>query len=149
MNEYVNYQDDLRCSGPNLVARRAKTSLRYYVAIAILAAASTLSGANLADLHVRVKRAAPEPRPAALTDTSTGSTTFNTDQGPGPGPIGSGPGCNLLPASASVGASVNLSYFGPPPSESNPSLVGPSSCSSRVRLTPQRARSRCRSTRDR
>jgi hypothetical protein len=24
-----------------------------------------------------------------------------------------------------VGASVNLSYFGPPPSESNPSLVGP------------------------
>jgi hypothetical protein len=49
----------------------------------------------------------------------------NTAQGPGPGPIGPGPGCNLLPAPASVGATVDLSYFGPPPSESNPSLVGP------------------------
>src|SRR5262245_21513249 len=49
----------------------------------------------------------------------------NTDQGPGPGPIGLGPGCNLFPAPPSVGASVDLSYFGPSPSESNPSLVGP------------------------
>src|SRR5216684_207217 len=49
----------------------------------------------------------------------------NTAQGPGPGPIGPGPGCNLLPAPASIGASVGLSYFGPPPSASNPSLVGP------------------------
>ena len=49
----------------------------------------------------------------------------NTDQGPGPGPIGPGPGCNLFPAPPSVGASVGLSYFGPSPSESNPSLVGP------------------------
>jgi hypothetical protein len=46
-------------------------------------------------------------------------------QGPGPGAIGPGPGCNLLPAPPSVGATVDLSYFGPPPSESNPSLVGP------------------------
>src|SRR5215471_17967152 len=44
---------------------------------------------------------------------------------PGPGPIGPGPGCNLFPAPASVGAAVGLSYFGPPPSETNPSLVGP------------------------
>lgn len=36
-----------------------------------------------------------------------------------------GPGCNLFPAPASVGARVGLSYFGPPPSDSNPSLVGP------------------------
>jgi hypothetical protein len=49
----------------------------------------------------------------------------NTDQGPGPGPIGPGPGCNLFPAPPSVGASVGLSYFGPSPAESNPSLVGP------------------------
>ena len=49
----------------------------------------------------------------------------NTAQGPGPGPIGPGPGCNLFPAPASIGASVGLSYFGPPPSASNPSLVGP------------------------
>src|SRR5215470_15643551 len=44
---------------------------------------------------------------------------------PSPGVFGPGPGCNLFPAPASVGASVDLSYFGPPPSENNPSLVGP------------------------
>src|SRR6266576_3914692 len=49
----------------------------------------------------------------------------NTAQGPGPGPIGPGPGCNLFPAPLSVGATVNLSYFGPPPSTVNRSLVGP------------------------
>jgi len=56
---------------------------------------------------------------------SSSSGTFNFDQGPGPGPIGPGPGCNLLPAPPSVGATVPLSYFGPSPSETNPSLVGP------------------------
>jgi len=49
----------------------------------------------------------------------------NTAQGPGPGPIGPGPGCNLFPAPASVGTTVDLSYFGPPPSTTNRSLVGP------------------------
>src|ERR1700730_3453073 len=49
----------------------------------------------------------------------------NTAQGPGPGPIGPGPGCNLFPPPPSVGATVNLSYFGPPPSTVNRSLVGP------------------------
>ena len=49
----------------------------------------------------------------------------NLAQGPGPGPIGPGPGCNLFPAPPSVGASVGLSYFGPSPSATNPSLVGP------------------------
>lgn len=49
----------------------------------------------------------------------------NRAQGPGPGPIGPGPGCNVFPAPASVGANVTLSYFGPSPSASNPSLVGP------------------------
>jgi hypothetical protein len=56
---------------------------------------------------------------------SSSSRTFNSDQGPGPGPIGPGPGCNLFPAPPSVGASVPLTYFGPSPSETNPSLVGP------------------------
>jgi hypothetical protein len=56
---------------------------------------------------------------------SSSSGTFNSDQGPGPGPIGPGPGCNLFPAPPSVGASVPLTYFGPSPSETNPSLVGP------------------------
>src|SRR5580704_11816272 len=49
----------------------------------------------------------------------------NAAQGPGPGPIGPGPGCNLLPAPPSVGTTVDLSYFGPPPSTTNQSLVGP------------------------
>src|SRR5579863_10765807 len=49
----------------------------------------------------------------------------NLAQGPGPGPIGPGPGCNLFPAPPSVGATVDLSYFGPPPSSTNQSLVGP------------------------
>ena len=44
---------------------------------------------------------------------------------PSPGVFGPGPGCNLFPAPASVGATVGLSYFGPPPSTGNPSLVGP------------------------
>src|SRR5262245_64876385 len=44
---------------------------------------------------------------------------------PSPGVFGPGPGCNLFPAPASVGASVSLSYFGPPPSQNNHSLVGP------------------------
>jgi hypothetical protein len=58
--------------------------------------------------------------------TSPSSTVDpNTAQGPGPGPIGPGPGCNLFPAPPSVGATVNLSYFGPPPSTVNRSLVGP------------------------
>ena len=39
--------------------------------------------------------------------------------------IGPCPGCNLFPAPASVGTTVNLSYFGPPPSTTNPSFVGP------------------------
>ena len=56
---------------------------------------------------------------------SPSSGTFNSDQGPGPGPIGPGPGCNLFPAPPSVGANVPLTYFGPSPSETNPSLVGP------------------------
>jgi len=74
-------------------------------------------------------------RPAAVAPTSvdlavaaattTTSTTFNSDQGPGPGPIGPGPGCNLFPAPPSVGATVPLSYFGPPPSDVNQSFVGP------------------------
>src|ERR1700758_2327586 len=46
--------------------------------------------------------------------------------GPGGGPrANDGPGCTLFPASAATGTRVPLSYFGPPPSETNPSLVGP------------------------
>jgi hypothetical protein len=57
--------------------------------------------------------------------TATATSNPNTAQGPGPGPRGPGPGCDLFPAPASVGATVDLSYFGPPPSSVNQSLVGP------------------------
>src|SRR6202047_4087132 len=63
-------------------------------------------------------------RDANITDAVT-TVDPNSAQGPGPGPIGPGPGCNLLPAPPSVGTMVNLSYFGPPPSTTNQSLVGP------------------------
>jgi hypothetical protein len=77
-------------------------------------------------LHVQAKRTAAAPattlEPAVAL---AGSTTINSDQGPGPGAIGPGPGCDLFPAPPSIGASVPLSYFGPSPSTTNPSLVGP------------------------
>src|ERR1700681_2028260 len=63
-------------------------------------------------------------RAADIADASTTGSP-NLAQGPGPGPIGPGPGCNLFPAPPSVGTTVNLSYFGPPPSTTNQSLVGP------------------------
>ena len=76
------------------------------------------------------RRAHRENTRPTLQVTSAGtaadtSSTFNSDQGPGPGPRGPGAGCNLFPAPASIGTNVGLSYFGPPPSTVNPSLVGP------------------------
>src|ERR1700732_3211871 len=77
-------------------------------------------------IHSRAKRpVAKVPTNLELAATDSAPTTFNSDQGPGPGPIGPGPGCNLFPAPASIGTSVPLSYFGPPPSDTNRSLVGP------------------------
>jgi hypothetical protein len=78
-------------------------------------------------VHLRAKRsvAAPATNVENAAVSTAVSTTFNSEQGPGPGPIGPGPGCNLFPAPPSVGATVPLSYFGPSPSTTNPSLVGP------------------------
>jgi hypothetical protein len=46
--------------------------------------------------------------------------------GPGPGPFESrGAGCNVFPPSAAIGTGVDPTYFGPPPSQANTSLVGP------------------------
>src|SRR5580692_12837526 len=59
-------------------------------------------------------------RPADAT-----SANPNTAQGPGGIPLGPGPGCDVFPASANIGTAVPLSYFGPPPSSVNQSLVGP------------------------
>jgi hypothetical protein len=77
-----------------------------------------VTGSKMVQSHVRPQPALPKVQTAA-------DSNFNADQGPGPGPIGTGPGCNLFPAPASIGTTVPLSYFGPPPSSQNPSLVGP------------------------
>src|SRR5437588_3745935 len=84
---------------------------------------------EILSMHARVKRPVATTSTTSLdlaaTGTALASTTFNSEQGPGPGPIGPGPGCNLFPAPASIGTPVPLSYFGPPPSDTNRSLVGP------------------------
>ena len=96
------------------------------------AIAITLAMSALAQDSPRLR--APRPAFQGLTaeryraaDIDNPSTTGdpNMAQGPGPGPIGPGPGCNLFPAPPSVGTTVGLSYFGPPPSTTNQSLVGP------------------------
>jgi hypothetical protein len=77
-------------------------------------------------IHLRARRPVVKEVPnLERAASSDAEPSFNSAQGPGPGPIGPGPGCNLFPAPASVGANVPLSYFGPPPSTTNPSLVGP------------------------
>ena len=94
--------------------------------IAQVAAKPPISSEAMA-VHVRAKRGVALP-PTSVDNPASASAdpvTFNSAQGPGPGPIGPGPGCNLFPAPPSVGATVPLSYFGPSPSTTNPSLVGP------------------------
>jgi hypothetical protein len=87
-------------------------------------AKSSISPEALA-LHLRAKRSVPHPLADVSALRPEQSDNFNSDQGPGPGPLGPGPGCDLFPALASVGATVPITYFGPPPSTVNQSLVGP------------------------
>jgi hypothetical protein len=76
-------------------------------------------------MHAVLKRPRPTAPSAVDRSAVVEKDSFNTDQGPGPGPIGPGPGCDVFPAPASIGTAVPLSYFGPPPSTKNQSLVGP------------------------
>jgi hypothetical protein len=103
------------------------TCLGTLVASIAVAASATTTAAPLSQemLAIHARAARPVATMPALQANVSSAVTFNSDQGPGPGAIGPGPGCNLFPAPASVGASVGLSYFGPPPSTQNPSLVGP------------------------
>jgi hypothetical protein len=91
---------------------------------AIAQVAPSVLSPNALALHLRAKRSKPQ-QIVVDSSTATSASTINSDQGPGFGPIGPGPGCNLFPQPPSVGASVPLSYFGPPPSDVNKSLVGP------------------------
>ena len=75
-------------------------------------------------VHLRAKRSVAKSAPPA--DVAESSSGVNLAQGPGAGPRDLGePGCDLFPAPASIGTNVPLSYFGPPPSTVNQSLVGP------------------------
>jgi hypothetical protein len=79
--------------------------------------------------NLRAKREAvkhtPSLEPRLVADSST-SSTFNSAQGFGALARDQGhPGCDLFPAPANIGTNVDLSYFGPPPSTVNQSLVGP------------------------
>ena len=89
------------------------------------ASAPVQATAAVATSNTPASAPAPATAAASSSTASTSADMFNFDQGPGPGPIGPGPGCNLFPAPPSVGASVPLTYFGPSPSETNSSLVGP------------------------
>ena len=72
-------------------------------------------------MHARLKRpTATTPRGLELAATAAAPITFNSEQGPGPGPRAGLPGCDVFPAPASIGATVGLSYFGPPPSSGRP-----------------------------
>src|SRR5277367_6711151 len=75
-------------------------------------------------VHLRAKR--PVAKSTAPADAAGSSSGVNSAQGPGEPARDLGqPGCDLFPAPPSVGANVDLSYFGPSPSTVNPSLVGP------------------------
>ena len=89
------------------------------------AATSTVASGQATQSTTQMAQTQRRPQPAVLQAQTAQDSNFNSAQGPGAGPIGPGPGCNLFPAPASTGADVPLSYFGPPPSSENPSLVGP------------------------
>ena len=110
------------------VSRRSNPAGKASAAIGVALLCGLLShsaAAQTGTMHDNLKRDVPQAVTALQPASVAGSTSFNTDQGPGPGPIGPVAGCNLFPAPPSVGAVVPLSYFGPSPSETNPSLVGP------------------------
>jgi hypothetical protein len=79
------------------------------------------------EISIRCSNHLPKTLGALCLLAATGLPAFAAVvDGPGGGPrANDGPGCNLFPASAATGTRVPLSYFGPPPSETNPSLVGP------------------------
>jgi hypothetical protein len=75
-------------------------------------------------LHRLVKR--PVAQSTVPVDAAESSSGFNSAQGFGALARDQGhPGCDLFPAPANIGTNVGLSYFGPPPSTVNQSLVGP------------------------
>ncbi len=60
---------------------------------------------------------------ATILSVSAQLLTIPQASADGPGPRGDGPGCDLFPAPASIGTTIGLSYFGPPPLDQT--QVGP------------------------
>ena len=88
-----------------------------------VAAKPSLSPEAMA-LYRLVKR--PVAKSTAPVDVTESSSGVNSEQGFGALARDQGhPGCDLFPAPANIGTNVGLSYFGPPPSTINQSLVGP------------------------
>jgi len=74
-------------------------------------------------LHLLAKRPVAKSPKIEAAETPSG---VNSAQGFGALARDLGePGCDLFPAPANIGTNVGLSYFGPPPSTVNQSLVGP------------------------
>ena len=126
--------------GTYLSCGDTRHSILATIALASVGALIGAAGLPLnAAAQVAIKRTIPEDqvvakhsvlkreRPAAHTEVQRSAQTdsFNSDQGPGFGPRGPGAGCNVFPAPANIGTNVGLSYFGPPPSTIDQSLVGP------------------------
>jgi hypothetical protein len=95
---------------------------RSWVLLGAIAGSSMAQAAQPGALMIQTHKVGV---PAAVKVLKANVDNFNSDQGPGAGPIGPGPGCDVFPAPANIGTKVSLSYFGPPPSSDNPSLVGP------------------------
>ncbi|HWO29390.1 MAG TPA: hypothetical protein VNO32_11405, partial [Candidatus Acidoferrum sp.] len=88
-----------------------------------LAAKPPVSSEAMA-VHLLAKR--PLAKLSGTIDVAAPPSGVNSAQGFGAGARDLGkPGCDLFPAPANIGTNVGLSYFGPPPSTVNQSLVGP------------------------
>jgi len=108
----------------NLNVRLVSRNMASAIAIMLGMTALAQDSPRLNTPRKAIERAIERRNPLDIADADTNGNP-NMAQGPGPGAIGPGPGCNLFPAPPSVGTTVNLSYFGPPPSTTNQSLVGP------------------------
>jgi hypothetical protein len=124
LNRKPQYQRAFK-KGPQAIHLFALASILGTAAFAQSTAPDAAQASGTAAASKKMVQTHLRPRPAVAEVETAAELNFNDAQGPGPGPIGPGPGCDVFPAPASIGTSVPLSYFGPPPSSQNPSLVGP------------------------
>jgi len=124
LNQKVKHQRPFN-KVPRAIHLFALASMLGTAAFAQSAASDTSQASGAVATSKKMVQSHKRPRPTIPEVQTFAESNFNAAQGPGPGPLGPGPGCDLFPAPASIGTTVPLSYFGPPPSTQNPSLVGP------------------------